>query len=120
MDPFFISQKRKDTMGQTADLRLCNLVSQGKTLKEAKAIVAEADKKREGRKKQKSQEGGSKPTTKEKKELLKAEIEALGVEAPAMNESVAKFEEALTAAKAAKETEGSDSSEDSDSAENLM
>jgi hypothetical protein len=74
-----------------ADLQLCNLVSQGMSLSEARKHLV----------KQLSEvsEEGEKTETKlsasDRKEILKSEIIALGGEPPADNSSVAKFQETL-------------------------
>lgn len=81
-------------------LVICNATSIGKSMKEAKAMVMKA---RGGNTEAAPETEKKKPSAKEKKEALAKEIEALGGEVPAENASVAKFEEALTAAKTAKE-----------------
>lgn len=72
------------------------LVSQGTKLKDAIAKVGKKAKPPAN-----PDDGGEvKETAKQKKERLAGEIEALGGEVPEIGASVAKFEEALTAAKA--------------------
>jgi hypothetical protein len=80
-------------------LVVCNMVSVGVKLKDAiEKVTSQRPKADEGI-------DGEKPklSTKERKELLADEINALDGEVPPMNASIAKFEEALTAAKAALE-----------------
>jgi len=87
-----------------ADLLLCNLTSRGMTLSEARAhLAAEEAKRAERAGRIQAPSEPEKISAKDKKEALAAEIEALGGEVPGANSSVAKFEEALTAAKFAAE-----------------
>lgn len=80
---------------ENASLELCNLVSGGMSLKEARQhLVKKANEETVGMEKKET-----KLSAADKKQLLKAEIEALGYEAPEENSSVAKFEETLAAAK---------------------
>ena len=89
-------------------LLLCNLTSTGVSMKDAVERVVSArssgESKVDGEK--------TKLSTKERKEILADEIDALGGEVPPMNASIAKFEEALTTAKAAVEGSDADSSKD--------
>ena len=92
------------------ELNIINMVSSGKyTLNEARKKIRDDIKKKSG---QVVEPENKKETAAEKKERLKAEIEELGGEVPEGNPSVAKFEEALTAAKAAAESGEGDSGED--------
>ncbi len=96
------------------DLRICNLVSQGKSLKEAKAFVESFDNKNKSVSEAKAPKE-AKETTAEKKERLVAEIEAAGGDVPAGKPSVAKLEEALAVAKAEpKAPEGDEAGDDLD------
>lgn len=81
----------------TADqkLQLCNMTSQGISLAEAKRRILESAKPAISA----ASEAG-KPSARDRKAALTAEIESLGGEVPPVSASVAKFEEALTAAKA--------------------
>lgn len=78
---------------------VCNMNSTGTKLKDAIAkVVANRNGSTAAPKDEKK-----KPSAKAKKEALAKEIVELGGEAPEENASVAKFQEALTAAKAEKE-----------------
>jgi hypothetical protein len=93
-----LSRNKQNMSELTSDEQLvvCNLTSVGVSLKDAIARVKnqrpQADECVDGEK--------PKLSTKERKELLADEINALDGEVPPMNASIAKFEEALTAAKA--------------------
>lgn len=95
-------------MSEQASLQICNLVSRGKSLPEARKMVAEAQKKASAT----TEPEKKKESAKDKKIRLAEEIEALGGETPAANASVAQFEQALTAAKAAKEQAEADKAND--------
>jgi predicted nucleic acid-binding Zn-ribbon protein len=87
---------------ENANLNLCNLVGRGMTLKEAREHLEGVKPKPVEPPKDTTKNTTKKPTAKERKEALSVEIEKYGGEAPHMNSSIAKFEEALTAAKTAK------------------
>lgn len=78
-------------------LVVCNMTSTGAKLVDAIAEIVSRRKK--GGTPASSKEA-KKPSTKDRKEALAKQIEALNGEAPAANASIAKFEEALTTAKA--------------------
>jgi len=82
-----------------ADLHYLNLRANGLSDKAAKARIAE-----EGKASPKEETKPKEPSTADKKAALALEIEALGGEVPTDRSSLAKFEEALEAAKKSKET----------------
>ena len=77
-------------------LAICNLVSRGETLENAKKKILESSKPEET-----NQDNNVVPfeklSAKEKKEILSKEIEALGGKPPANNASVAVFQQTLEA-----------------------
>lgn len=95
-----MSEEIKNKETEQADLVLCNLVAKGKTVAEAKAIIAEKQKATEAPAEE--EKAPPKPSAAEQKETIAAEIVALGGTPPESG-SVAKFQEALDALKA---TEG--------------
>lgn len=86
---------------EIASLELCNLVSGGMSLADARKFLAEKNVVpiEEGKQEE------VKLSAADKKELIKQEIIALGYEPPADSSSVAKFQETLDAAKEAIEAE---------------
>lgn len=88
-------------MSEQASLELCNLVSQGMSLKEARMFLLKQEETEESN----SAETEVKLSLSERKQIIADEIEALGYEAPAPNVSLAKFEEALAYAKEQSESE---------------
>jgi hypothetical protein len=91
----------QELIEEDANLELCNLVSGGMSLADARKFLSE--------KNVVPIEDGKQEEVKlsaaEKKELLKQEIIAIGYEPPADGASVAKFQETLDAAKEAIEAE---------------
>ena len=89
-------------MSEQASLALCNLVSQGMSLKEARMFLLKQEETEESN----SEQTEVKLSLPERKQIIADEIEALGYESPAPNASLAKFEEALAYAKEQSEGEG--------------
>ena len=96
-------------------LVVCNMTSTGTKLRDAIAKI-KAQRERSATGGEATVEGKKKVSAKDKKSALTEEIEALEGEVPAASASVAKFEEALTAAKATK-AEGTGTGEDTDEGE---
>lgn len=86
---------------EQASLALCNLVSQGISLKEARMFLLKQEQAEETN----SAETEVKLSVAERKQIIADEIEALGYESPTPNASLAKFEEALAYAKEQSESE---------------
>lgn len=83
-------------------LAVCNMTSTGTAMAEAIAAIEE-QRGRDAGGNTPTEEGKRKISPRDKKAALAKEIEALGGEVPEASASVAKFGEALTAAKVAKE-----------------
>jgi hypothetical protein len=88
-------------MSEQAKLLICNLVSRGMSLADARAKVAGEVAEVEAKKEATEPEAPKKLTTAEKKAGIALAIEALGGQVPSAKSSLAKFTEALTAAKTA-------------------
>ena len=82
-------------MSEQASLELCNLVSQGMSLKEARMFLLKKEQDEESN----SEKTEVKLSLAERKQIIADEIEKLGYESPPANASFAKFEEALAYAK---------------------
>jgi len=97
-----MSKKSETEVEEQAPLEICNLTSQGMSLAEARKFLAKKSEQKEST----SGETEVKLSTKEKKQLIADEIEALGYEPPTENESLAKFKEVLDYAKEQSEEGG--------------
>lgn len=98
----------KITLTPEEKLAICNMTSTGTKMKDAIARIVDRRNATDGAA---TDEVKKKVPTKDKKAALAKEIKSLDGEVPAASASVAKFEEALTAAKAAKAAKAAEEKE---------